>query len=69
MEKYFIIKYTITNNKKDITSFSTFESAKTIYHAFIDNLTIKAAKLYEISGNKKRLIEKFTKKEIYPLNY
>ena len=69
MEKYFIIKYTITNNKKDITSFSTFESAKTIYHAFIDKLTIKAAKLYEISGNKKRLIEKFTKKEIYPLNY
>lgn len=69
MEKYFIIKYTITNNKKNITSFTTFESAKNIYRVFIDNLTIKSAKLYEISGNKKRLIEKFTKKEIYSLNY
>ncbi len=65
----FIIKYKIINNKTDQTEFATFESAKKIYLAFIENLTIKSAKMYEIKNNKKILIEKFTKKEIYPMNY
>lgn len=65
----FIIKYKITNNKSGIHEFVNFEIAKKIYLELQENLTIKAAKLYEIKNNKKILIEKFTKKEIYPLNY
>lgn len=60
------IEYKIINNKKDCLTFDTFKQAKKIYIAFISNLTIKAAKLYEETGNKKKIIEKFSKKRIYP---
>lgn len=60
----YIIKYKITNNKKGIHEFTTFHDAKSIYLALAENVTIKGAKLYEVKGNKRRLLEKFTKKVI-----
>ena len=60
------IEYKITNNKKGDMSFANFENAKHIYLSFIENLTIKSAKLYKIKNKKKILIEKFTKKMVLP---
>ena len=54
----------ITNNKKGVHEFTTYENAKKIYLELAVNLTIKAAKLYKIDGKKSTLIEKFIKKEI-----
>lgn len=58
------VGYTITNDKKDFSEFDTFEEAKKLYAAFIENLTIKAAELYA-NGEK---IESFTKEKIYKLD-
>lgn len=66
--KKYILKYTITNNKKGINDFTTYEDAKKVYLALAKNLTIKAVKLYEVNGKKSTLIEKFTKKRIIALN-
>ncbi len=63
MKKYIII-YKITNNKKDQLEYNNFEIAKEIYINLQYNLTIKAGKLYEQTGKRKKLIEKFTKKVI-----
>ena len=63
MKKYIII-YKITNNKKGQHEFTEYKKAKKIYLALQENLTIKAAKLYEQTGKRKKLIEKFTKKII-----
>ena len=67
MIKYIII-YKITNNKKDQLVYNNFQTAKEIYIALQYNLTIKAAKLYEQTGKRKKLIEKFNKKNIITLN-
>ena len=58
------IDYTITNDKKNSCTFDTFEGAKKIYIALIENLTIKAAELY---ANDEK-IESFTKEKIYTLD-
>lgn len=57
----YIIKYTITNNKKGKYIFDTYEQAKEIYIALAYNLTIKKARLYRTKGHKKQLIEQFKK--------
>lgn len=67
MSKY-IIKYTTINGKKGFHEFTTFKSAKEIYLAIQENLTIKKARLYKAKDNKKMLLEKFTKKRIVGLN-
>lgn len=63
MKKYIIV-YKITNNKKGQHEFTEYKDAKEIYIYLQYNLTIKAAKLYEQTGKRKKLIEKFTKKVI-----
>lgn len=63
-----IIDFKITNGKKDKHEFKDFESAKQVYLALIENLTIKSAKLYMVKGKKKILIEKFTKKIVLSYN-
>lgn len=67
MKKYIII-YKITNNKKGQHEFAEYKNAKEIYINLQYNLTIKAGKLYKIENNRKKLIEKFNKKNIITLN-
>ena len=65
--KKYILEYTSTNDKRFKTKEIDFEIVKNIYIALISNLTIKAAKIYEIDGKKRTLVEKFTKNKMITL--
>lgn len=65
---FYILKCTITNNKKERDVFDNYELAKEVYVAYNYNLSIKACKLYKSNGKKMQLVEKFKKRKLISLN-